>query len=375
MRLTPLLFVPLCAVGCKSKEPDKAPEPAKTAEQPAPAKQPEPAKPAAATPAAPDSSRANGYKTSPLALPGGGPDGIGMDYLLYNPRTKTVWAPAGNTGSVDVVEVATGKVSRIEGFATKEMERNGKKRTVGPSSATLGADGTVYVGNRGDFSVCAIDEKKLAKGTCGKLDAMPDGISYVAKTNEVWVTTPRDKSIRILDAKTLAQKAKLPFDGEPEGFAPDATRGRFYTNLEDKDVTLAIDLASHKTVATWKSNCGEQGPHGIRLAEAEGMLVVACSTRVQTLDVAHDGASLGSVDTGDGVDDVDYVPSTHEVFVGAAKAATLTIAKVDAKGAMTISAVVPTAEGARNGVAVAGGNVYLAHSKGSELVVATAPAH
>ena len=46
----------------------------------------------------------------------------------------------------------------------------------------------------------------------------------VAATKQVWVTTPRDKSIRILDAATLVQKARLEFDGEPEGFAPDRTR-------------------------------------------------------------------------------------------------------------------------------------------------------
>src|SRR5262249_4058571 len=165
--------------------------------------------------------------------------------------------------------------------------------TVGPSSATLGGDGTVYVGNRGDFTVCAVDDVKLVKRTCGKLDSMPDGIAYVARTKEVWVTTPRDKSVRVLDGATLAQKARLTFEGEPEGFAVDGSPGRFYTNLEDKDVTLAIDLASRKTVATWKPSCGEEGPHGLRLAEPEGFLFVACSTKAETLDVAHDGAILG----------------------------------------------------------------------------------
>ena len=122
---------------------------------------------------------------------------------------------------------------------------------------------------------------------------MPDGIAYVSTTDEVWVTTPRDKSIRILDGKTLAQKARLPFDGEPEGFAVDTQRHRFYTNLEDKDVTLAIDLASHQTVATWHPNCGEDGPHGLRLAESDGLLFVACSDKAETMDVAHDGAVVG----------------------------------------------------------------------------------
>lgn len=58
----------------------------------------------------------------------------------------------------------------------------------------------------------------------------------------MWVTTPGEQGIRILDATTLAQKTKLTFPGNPEGYAVDAKRGRFYTNLEDKDRTVSIDL-------------------------------------------------------------------------------------------------------------------------------------
>jgi hypothetical protein len=313
-------------------------------------------------------------QVSSIALPGGSADGIFMDYLLFDPRTNAVWVPAGNTGSVDVIDAASGKVSRIEGFATQEMERRGRKRVVGPSSATLGGTGTVYIGNRGDSSVCAVDEVQLAKRQCGKLDSMPDGIAYVAKTQEVWVTTPRDKSIRILDAATLVQKARLAFDGEPEGFAPDGTHNRFYTNLEDKDLTLAIDLSTHETVATWKPSCGEEGPHGLRLAEADGVLIVACSAKIETLDIAHDGAVLGSLDTGDGVDDLDYAASTHDVYVGAAKSAKLTIGRLGDHGALTLVGSVGTQDGARNGVVAGDGKVYLAHSKASELVVVSGTA-
>jgi DNA-binding beta-propeller fold protein YncE len=342
-----LVWSLLAGIGCSS-----SPHPPPS---PSPSPSPQPAAPSA------------------VALPGGDADGVGMDYLLFDPRTNAVWVPAGNSGSVDVIAAADHKLTRIDGFATQTMERRGHKRTVGPSSATLGPPGTVYIGNRGDFSVCAIDEKTLARGACGKLDAMPDGIAYVAKTAEVWVTSPRDKTIRILDATTLAQKAKLEFEGEPEGFAPDNTRGRFYTNLEDKDVTLAIDLASHATVATWKPACGEDGPHGLRLAEPEGVLVVACSAKIETLDVGHDGAILGSLDTGDGVDDLDYADATHTVYVGAAKAAKLTVARLDGKGALASVAVVDTKDGARNGVVAADGTVYLAHSKGAQVLVVPTP--
>ena len=320
------------------------------------------------------SARANGYTTQTITLPGGGDAGIFMDYLLYDPRTKAVWVPAGNTGAVDVVDTATGKVTRVDGFPTKQVERRGHSFTVGPSAAALG-DGVVYVGDRGDSSICAVDDTRLVKGTCGQLDSSPDGVAYVAKTGEVWVTTPRDKSIRILDGKTLAQKARLAFDGDPEGFAVDAVRGRFYTNLEDKDVTLAIDVASHATVATWKPACGERGPHGLRVDAAAGHLFVACSTKVETLDAGKDGAILGSADTGEGVDDLDYAPATHTLYAAAARAGTLTVATVDASGKLAVTAVVPTRPGARNGVVADNGRVYIAHGKGSELVVAVPPAH
>jgi DNA-binding beta-propeller fold protein YncE len=311
------------------------------------------------------------FTTSTIALPGGGSDGIFMDYLMYDARTRAVWVPAGNTAAVDVIAVATAKLARVEGFATQEIERHGKKRLVGPSAATLGPNGIVYVGNRGDSSVCAVNENTLAKGACAALDAMPDGVAYVAATNEVWVTTPRDHSIRILDGTTLAAKARLALDGEPEGFAPDSTRGRFYTNLEDKDVTLAIDLASHSIVATWQPHCGEQGPHGLRLAEADGVLLVACSANVAALDVAHDGAAVGSIETGDGVDDLDYAPGTRLVYAAAARAGQLTIARLEPKGQLAPVATIATAEGARNGVVTDLGTVYLAHGKSSELIVVT----
>src|SRR5207302_5486530 len=231
-------------------------------------------------------------------------------------------------------------------------------RTVGPTSVTIG-DGVAYIGNRANYRICAINPRPLVTKTCAHIDSMPDGLAYVAPTKEVWVTAPRDKSIRILDAQTLEQKAKLTFEGNPEGFAVDRQRGRFYTNMEDKDRTLAIDLKSHETIATWEPACGTEGPHGLRVDERSGFLFVACSARAEVLDAAHDGKVLSSIDTGDGVDDIDYSSATHQLYVGAARAAQLTIAHVDDAGKLTLVAQVPTHAGARNGVVARNGDVYL----------------
>ena len=158
-----------------------------------------------------------------------------------------------------VVDTGNGSVREISGFATNEVELGGRKRRQGPSGVSVG-DGVVYIGDRADSSVCAIDEKTLARKTCGHIDSTPDGVVYVAPTKEVWVTAPRDKSVRILDSQTLTQKEKLTFEGQPEGYAVDAKRGRLYMNYEDKDLTTAIDLKTRKTVAKWPSSCGEGWP-------------------------------------------------------------------------------------------------------------------
>ena len=301
------------------------------------------------------------YSTRTIALPDNNAGDVSMDYITFDPATNSIWVPGGNTGAVDVVDVATGKVRQIPGFATKEVEVRAGKRIFGPTAASIGA-GVVYIGNRGDSTVCAFNSTSLAKGACDHVDSTPDAVVYVAPTKEVWVTTPGDKSIHILDSKTLEEKTKLTFEGNPEGFAVDAKRNRFYTNLEDKDRTLAIDLKTDKTIATWNPSCGEEGPHGLGVDLNAGHLFVACSTLAEVLDAGRDGSILSKVDTGDGVDDIYYSNPTHMLYVGAAKVAKLTIARDDDKGHLSVVAQVPTRQGARNGVLDKNGNLYLAHS-------------
>lgn len=312
-----------------------------------------------------DEQNAN-YTVRILALPDHGQGNITMDYIAYDPKTGYVWGPAINIGSVDVVDTSNGSVREISGFATKELEVKGRKRVQGPSGVSIGG-GMVYIGDRADSSVCAIDEKTLARKTCSHIDSTPDGVVYVAPTKEVWVTAPSDNSVRILDSQTLNQKEKLTFEGRPEGYAVDTKRGRLYMNYEDKDLTTAIDLKTHKTVAKWQPACGEDGPHGLSVDQDSGYLFVACSTRAEVLDAGRNGAKLSSIDTGDGVDDLHYSHSTHMLYIGAAKDARLTVARIDAGGKLSEVAVVSTHEGARNGVVTKDGTVYLAHSQLGKL--------
>src|SRR5437870_10364276 len=149
---------------------------------------------------------ASSYELKPIALPGAN-GAVALDYFAYDPATGKVWVPASNLGSVVVIDEKTDAVSQVAGFKTGEIERRGRKVTLGPTAGSIG-DGVVYIGNRGDATLCVIDAKTLNRGGCVPLSTeqpvTPDGVVYVAAARELWVTT-RPKSAGDVDAAKSLQ--------------------------------------------------------------------------------------------------------------------------------------------------------------------------
>jgi hypothetical protein len=308
-----------------------------------------------------------------LALPGAsGP--LSLDFVFFEAGRSRVWVPAGGTGSVDVFDIAKHDFTRVPGFKTAEREAHGKKRVFGPSAGAVG-DGFAYIGNRATQEVCPVDLQLLKLGSCFKLKAEPDAVAFVASTHEVWVTTPDVQSLVVLEALPkggLKQKAIIKLDGEPECYALDESRGLFFTNLEDKGTTLSIDLKTHLVKDTWSPSCAADGPRGVVVDSARALLLVACTDHVQALDLAHGGALLGKLDTGAGLDNIDYVAKSGLLYAAAGKAARLTVAHVGDHGEFTVLASGETAPGARNAVADGEGNAYVADAQGAHLLVVRA---
>jgi DNA-binding beta-propeller fold protein YncE len=302
-----------------------------------------------------------------ISLPGGPP--VGMDYLTYDRAANRVWVPAGNTGNVDVVDVATGTVTPIGGLATAPPRRPGRPR-MGPSSATVG-EGVVWIGNRGDNQLHGYDAKTLAAKGLVQLPSMPDGLAYVRATHELWVTTPGDKTLILtkVSGKTPGPLTTIKLEGAPEGYAVDEQRGIFYTNLEDKDRTLAIDVKTHKIVGDWPAGCGAEGPRGLALDSNHRWLFVACTNGAGVLDLDHGGKPLGRITTDGGVDNLDYDAQRRLLFVASGQGAALIIAHVDDGGALRKVSSVPTAKGARNPVLDARGTAYVEDSGNGRLLV------
>lgn len=322
------------------------------------------------------------FKVKKLELPGAS-GLVVLDYFSYDHRHARVWVPAGNLGVVAVIDGVTDKITTVGGFHTGEVELLGKKRVMGPSSVSIG-DGVIYIGNRADSNICVINATTLTLVGCSPiadpaagLAAAPDAVVYVAPTKELWVTTgapplgvpAADQSLLILDAsnpKHLKQKRKLTLGASAEGYAVDQRRGLFYTSLEERGETIAIDVRRKQIVSRWRSGCAE--PHGIALDEARRLLFVACADRVIALDAAHESKVLGSIPTGDGLDNIDYSASEKKVYAAASVVGTLTIASVDDHGGMIAVATVPTVKGARSVIAGKGPTSYLIDPVGGSIL-------
>ena len=260
---------------------------------------------------------------------------------------------------------------QLSGFKTGEIERHGRKVTLGPTAASIGDD-VVYIGNRGDATLCVIDAKTLACGECVPLSTdysiTPDGVLYVAATKEVWITTrpvsssnvEAAKALQVFDAsdpRHLKRKTKTPLDGLGEGYAADNGRGLFYTNVEGTGTTVAVDMRTKKIVSKWNPGSADVG--GLALDSARRFLFVACRDHVVNLDAGHDGKIIDSLLTGAGLDNIDYSADRKIIYAAAEQAATLTIAEVGDDGKFHLKATVPTVKGARSVVAGKGETAYL----------------
>lgn len=309
-----------------------------------------------------------------IVLPGG-PGLVRMDYIAYAEATHSLWVPAGNTGRVDVIDVTNETIETIEGFPTVEMDTPRGRRVVGPSSVAL-ADGVAFVGSRADDRICAIDSGTRAIGGCVTLPAMPDGVALVPSAHELWITLPRAQQLVVVHvdgaaAPTLA--ATLPMEGQPEGYAVDDANGVFFTNLEDRDLTLAIDVATRAIRATWDPHCSAGGPRGLLFDPDRRMLFVACTDGVVTLDVDHGGEVIGRVETGGGVDDLGYWRARGLLYVASGLDATLRVVRAGDDGSLSVIATASTATGARNAVVDETGRAFVTDSEGGRIVVVDAP--
>ena len=316
-----------------------------------------------------EKSKSPGQKENPLkavavSLPGGA-EGIGFDDIVYSAALQQVIVPAAQTGRVYLIDPAT---SSHESCAVWQ----------GRTTSADAGDGYVFAVDRSHPAVNVIDPKLHKVVASAPLEMEPDIVRYVPATHEVWVTEedPQKGQVEILkfsagDNVLLSHAAnvKLAGGGGPESLAVDAARSRVYTNREDQEVTVAIDVATRRIVTEWKS--GTVGSSsGLALDEAAGWLFVGSGVGgVAVLDVAHGGRILGNLKVGKGTDLIGYNPTLRHVYVPDPKEGTLAIIGVSPGGEPRLLGTVDTAKGSHAAAADNRGQVWVTDPHHGQLLV------
>ena len=88
--------------------------------------------------------------------------------------------------------------------------------------------------------------------------------------------------------------------------------------------------------------------------------------RTRTVEPTH---ILARLETGAGVDNIDWFPSGHLVYVASAQEGKLTIAKSGPEGVLSVVSVAQTVPGGRSVIVDGSGTAYIPDSKGGRLVL------
>ncbi len=301
-----------------------------------------------------------------VALPDGRA-GIGFDDLRFAPTLGRILAPAGRSGNLDLVDAATLGVTTVGGFSSGLFYVGGHDE--GPTSADEG-DGRYYVTDRSTQLLHVIDPASGNSLGSAHVESSPDYARYVPATHEVWITEPDAEQVEIFsvaDRTMPVRVGSVHVGGGPESLVIDSMRGRAYTHLWG-GATVAIDVKARSISAQFSNGC--RSSRGIALDEPNGFLFAGCNEgKLFALDVTQGGRQVGSVESGDGVDVIDFSPSLRHVYLPGASSATMAVVGVAAGGTLSVLGTTAIVKEAHCAAADDRGQAYLCDPLNGQLLV------
>jgi YVTN family beta-propeller protein len=142
------------------------------------------------------------------------------------------------------------------------------------------------------------------------VNGAPDAIGYDPLDDAVLATSSGAKELTIIDRTTRKVTATVKLPGSPELLTVDPKAGVAYVAINDKDEVAAVTVASKQI--TELRGCDIKAPTGVALDD-QGHLFVADRGLVSVIDILIDKC-LGSVDIGNGVDQIAVNPRVHHLY-------------------------------------------------------------
>jgi DNA-binding beta-propeller fold protein YncE len=253
----------------------------------------------------------------------------GWDILSVDPVAHRLYVA--RRDSVTAVDLASGTVT------DKLAPADG-----GHSALAIPGTSDVLVTNGTANTATIVD------GRTGKLRATiptgkkPDAATYDPATRTVWVMTPGDGNISVVDPASAKVVATVAIGGSLEFGAADG-HGKLYVNVEDKNEVAVVDTRTRKVLRR-EPLPGCDGPTGIAFDPATRETLSACANGVAVV-LSATGKPVASLTIGKRPDGAAFDARRHVALVPSGAEGTLSIIQLSPKP--RVVATVQTAKSAR----------------------------
>ena len=241
--------------------------------------------------------------------------------------------PIGGEGGWDYLSVDAAARRLYVSHATKvvvvDLDKDAVVGEIAPAPGVHGIAvapdlGRGFVSNGRTDTVSIVDLKTLRVVSSVKTGANPDAILYEPSRREVYAFNHTGHSVTVFDAGTGDVRVTIGLPGVAEFAVLDPKAARVYVNVEDTSQIAAIDIATHRIVATWPLAPGEE-PTGLAFDPEGRRLFAACGNERLVMLDATAGRVLASVPIGPGADGAAFDPGTGLAFASSSDG-TLTVA-------------------------------------------------
>ena len=255
-----------------------------------------------------------------------------IDHMAIDPTGKRLFVAALGNNSVEIVDLAAGKVvKRLTGM----QEPQGVAYV--PETETL------VVASGGDGKVRFYDGKSYElKATADDLDDA-DNVRRDAEGKRFYVGYGSGV-VACFEREKLTDRIKLA--GHPESFQLESTGARIFVNVPSARVIQVVDREKKAVVAQWPVTDAEAN-FPMALDEPRHRLLVACRKPAKLIAFETEcGTPVGSAEIAGDADDVWLDAADHTIYVTGGEGFVSVIEQRDGDHYVTI-AKIPTAPGAR----------------------------
>jgi DNA-binding beta-propeller fold protein YncE len=256
----------------------------------------------------------------------------GWDYLVPDPPRHRLYIGRQNRVMVVDTDLGTlvGEVTGIQGAHGTAIAP-----ATGHGFATSGDDQSVVMFDLGTFK------------TIGRIPAAEDAdaIIYDGPSNRVFTFNGDAHSSTVIDPQAGTRITNIPLGGKPE-YGASAGDGKVYANLTDTSEVVEIDGNGATVTRRWATAPCRQ-PVAMALDATHHRLFSGCRSGVMAISDYQAGRIVATVPIGTGVDGAGYDAATGDVFASNADG-TLTVIHQDGPDQYHVAASVQTATGSRN---------------------------